>query len=68
MIKRWMVGLGMGLGLFSLQAQAELVDTLGELTVIPPFITEFKSRYQATMANFCLGVMPPSPILGLSLL
>ena len=37
-------------------------------TVIPPFITGFKSRYQATMANFCLGVMPPSPILGRSLL
>jgi len=36
--------------------------------VIPPFITGFKSRYQATMANFCLGVMPPSPILGRSLL
>ena len=36
--------------------------------VIPPFITGLKSRYQATMANFCLGVMPPSPILGRSLL
>ena len=32
MSKRWMVGLGMGLGLLSMQAQAELVDTLGELT------------------------------------
>ena len=38
------------------------------ITVIPPFITGLKSRYQATMANFCLGVMPPSPILGRSLL
>lgn len=36
--------------------------------VIPPFLTELKSRYQATMANFCFGVMPPSPILGRSLL
>ena len=45
-----------------------LKDTVLLEGVIPPFITGLKSRYQATMANFCLGVMPPSPILGRSLL
>jgi hypothetical protein len=34
--------------------------------VIPPFLARFKSRPQAIMANFCCGVIPPSPILGRS--
>lgn len=37
-------------------------------SVIPPFITEFKSRDYAANANFCFGVIPPKAILGRSLL
>ena len=34
--------------------------------VIPPFLTCCKSRGQATMANFCLGVIPPRAMFGRS--
>ena len=34
--------------------------------VIPPILRGFKSRSQATMANFCFGVIPPMAILGRS--
>ena len=35
-------------------------------TVIPPFLAFTKNRGQATMANFCLGVIPPRAIFGRS--
>ena len=34
--------------------------------VIPPFLAFTKNRGQATMANFCLGVIPPRAIFGRS--
>ena len=34
--------------------------------VIPPFLVFTKNRGQATMANFCLGVIPPRAIFGRS--
>ncbi len=34
--------------------------------VIPPLLTSLKSRDQATMASFWIGVMPPRPMLGLA--
>ena len=37
-------------------------------TVIPPFLTGLCSRIHAAIFSFCAGVMPPMPILGLSLL
>ena len=52
---------------FSIGRTQELLYEIEDM-VIPPFITGLKSRHQATMANFCLGVIPPSPILGRSLL
>ena len=36
--------------------------------VVPPFIRGLKSRGYAAILNFCIGVMPPMPILGRSLL
>lgn len=36
------------------------------VSVIPPFLTEIKSRGYATNTPFCFGVIPPMPILGLS--
>ena len=36
--------------------------------VIPPFLTGFGSRIHAAIFSFCAGVIPPMPILGLSLL
>ena len=35
-------------------------------TVIPPFLALARNRGQAARANFCLGVMPPRAIFGLS--
>ena len=34
--------------------------------VIPPFLALARNRGQAARANFCLGVMPPRAIFGLS--
>ena len=36
------------------------------MTVIPPFLALARNRGQAARANFCLGVMPPRAIFGLS--
>ena len=36
--------------------------------VIIPFLVGLKSRAYATICIFCLGVIPPIPILGRSLL
>ena len=36
--------------------------------VIPPFLMGFISRIQAAFLNFCIGVIPPIPMLGRSLL
>ncbi|MBN0887817.1 helix-turn-helix domain-containing protein, partial [Pseudomonas aeruginosa] len=46
-----------------------LSDYLTELKkspVIPPFLALARNRGQAARANFCLGVMPPRAIFGLS--
>lgn len=37
-----------------------------EWVVIPPFLALARNRGQAARANFCLGVMPPRAIFGLS--
>ncbi len=34
--------------------------------VIPPFVTQFRSSDYAAFASFCIGVMPPMPMLGRS--
>lgn len=36
--------------------------------VVPPFLGGLKSRGYAAILSFCIGVMPPMPILGRSLL
>jgi hypothetical protein len=38
------------------------------LPVIPPFLTGFFCRIHAASFSFCIGVMPPMPIFGRSLL
>ena len=50
-------------------AKADTVAPLlvGDLAaVIPPFLALARNRGQAARANFCLGVMPPRAIFGLS--
>jgi len=45
------------------------LETAGVLKggrVIPPFLALARNRGQAARANFCLGVMPPRAIFGLS--
>ncbi len=37
-------------------------------SVVPPFLGGLKSRGYAAILSFCIGVMPPMPILGRSLL
>ena len=37
-------------------------------SVIPPFLTGLGGRIYAANFSFCAGVIPPMPILGLSLL
>ncbi|MGZ7460142.1 hypothetical protein ACXPVS_26370, partial [Pseudomonas sp. Ma2-10] len=44
-------------------AQRAEIERL-KMMVIPPFLILARNRYQATRANFCLGVMPPSAIFG----
>jgi hypothetical protein len=39
-----------------------------EQMVIPPFLTGWTGRFYAAILSFMLGVMPPIPILGRSLL
>jgi dienelactone hydrolase len=41
-------------------------STLGKTRVVPPLLTEFRSRGHAAMGNFCLGGTPPMAVFGLS--
>ena len=49
----------------ALTAKEQLINNQG-LVVIPPFLALARNRGQAARANFCLGVMPPRAIFGLS--
>ena len=47
-------------------AEMERELILERTRVIPPFLALARNRGQAARANFCLGVMPPRAIFGLS--
>ena len=42
-------------------------DTAKEMVILP-FSVGFKSRGYAAIVSFCIGVMPPMPMFGRSLL
>ena len=42
------------------------LENIAYALVIPPFLALARNRGQAARANFCLGVMPPRAIFGLS--
>jgi len=49
-------------------APAHVVIKAAAELVIPPFLMGFISRIQAAFLSFCIGVIPPMPMLGHSLL
>jgi len=46
----------------------EQAQAIREDAVIPPFLTGCLGRFYAALLSFMMGVMPPIPILGRSLL
>jgi len=48
--------------------EAEIMASALLHWVIPPFLTGRFSRIQAAFLSFCIGVIPPMPMLGRSLL
>jgi hypothetical protein len=49
------------------QREYRLLEDGKLLVVIPPFLTGRGGRTYAANFSFCAGVIPPMPILGLSL-
>jgi len=45
-----------------------IIFAILDAEVIPPFLMGFFSRIQAAFRSFCIGVIPPMPMLGRSLL
>jgi hypothetical protein len=51
---------------FTLPAAISAIAWYNKRVVVPPLLTEFRSRGHAAMGNFCFGGMPPMAVFGRS--
>lgn len=52
--------------IYTIIEETQQTGRISKGMVIPPFLALARNRGQAARANFCLGVMPPRAIFGLS--